>query len=115
MYTCPVCFYDGLAEEPKDYNICDCCGTEFGSDDSETAHSDLRAAWIAAGAQWFFGVAPFGWIPWVQLIRANVGPLPYSGVVIVGGDQYSVTHLEVGEVDLPPCYQPCGSDLALAA
>jgi hypothetical protein len=67
-YECPVCFYADLPYAPADYNICPCCGTEFGNDDAEWNHQQLRAAWLAGGANWFFGRPPEGWNPWVQLI-----------------------------------------------
>ena len=66
MYKCPVCFYDGMTDPPQDYHICDCCGTEFGNDDEERSHSELRWEWIALGAKWFFGDPPTGWNPWKQ-------------------------------------------------
>lgn len=36
------------------FNICECCGTEFGYDDA-TPHAvvQTRARWLAAGAKWF--------------------------------------------------------------
>lgn len=51
MYTCPVCDYDKLRENPSDqlYEICPQCGTEFGYDDFNTSHAELRQRWIAAG------------------------------------------------------------------
>ena len=66
MYTCPVCFFDSMTDPPQDYNICECCGTEFGSDDEERSHGELRTEWIALGAKWFFGNPPLGWNPWKQ-------------------------------------------------
>lgn len=58
---CPVCGYDKLTEAPYDedgmpsYEICDCCGFEFGFDDlseGET-YSSYREKWICNGAVWF--------------------------------------------------------------
>ena len=60
-YTCPVCFYDQLAEPPENYSICVCCGTEFGNDDETHSHAELREAWIRSGSKWFFGQPPAGW------------------------------------------------------
>jgi hypothetical protein len=78
MFTCPVCFYDQLEEPPRDYNICECCGTEFGNDDEFKSWEDLRREWLQAGAQWFCGTQPFLWNPYMQLFRANVADaLPY--------------------------------------
>jgi hypothetical protein len=64
--------YPNLAYPPRDYHICPCCGTEFGNDDAEFSHDQLREMWISAGARWFFGRAPEQWNPWIQLIRAGL-------------------------------------------
>lgn len=68
---CPVCFYPDLPYPPADYNICPCCGTEFGNDDAHLTHRQLRRAWVAGGANWFFGRAPDDWNPWSQLMLAQ--------------------------------------------
>lgn len=68
-YTCPVCDYPDLVEEPYfSYEICPCCGTEFGYDDfikdhnsrsvadqvvRAECHKQLRIKWEAAGKVWF--------------------------------------------------------------
>lgn len=72
MNRCPVCMYPSLAYPPRDYHICPCCGTEFGNDDAEFSHDQLREMWISAGARWFFGKAPDHWNPWIQLINAGL-------------------------------------------
>ena len=72
-YRCPVCFFDRLPYPPADYHICPCCGTEFGNDDAEFSHQQLREMWIASGANWFFGKPPEHWNPWAQLL--NAGPV----------------------------------------
>ena len=41
-YRCPVCFFDEMPDPPRDYNICPCCGTEFGNDDVEYSYAELR-------------------------------------------------------------------------
>jgi hypothetical protein len=66
-HVCPVCFYEKLPYPPSDYHICPCCGTEFGNDDAEFSHDQLREMWIAGGANWFFGRAPKDWSPSLQL------------------------------------------------
>ncbi len=71
-YQCPVCFYEELPYPPLDYHICLCCGTEFGNDDADFSHAQLRELWIASGAGWFFRNPPRGWNPWVQLQRADM-------------------------------------------
>ena len=77
MNSCPVCGYDGLDEAAFDdarapsYDICDCCGTQFGYDDARTPHSVLRAKWITNGMPWDSRVvsAPPDWDPVEQLRR----------------------------------------------
>ncbi len=69
MNTCPVCFFDQLEEAAVPYNICDCCGTEFGNDDELHSHEELRQSWIEAGCRWFFGAPPAGWDARTQLAR----------------------------------------------
>jgi hypothetical protein len=78
MFTCPVCYYDQLEEPPCDYNICVCCGTEFGYDDDDATHEELRERWIRNGAHWFFQNPPTFWNPYAQLLRANVATVPYE-------------------------------------
>ena len=85
MFTCPVCYYTGLQEPPTNYNICECCGTEFGADDELRSHEELRGQWINSEAPWFFRTPPVGWNPWVQLISANV-ILPYDAFVTFSGN-----------------------------
>lgn len=63
-YRCPVCGYPGLDEPPYDehgcasYNICPCCGTEFGYDDNNIAHAELRKRWISSGMRWWSKTTP---------------------------------------------------------
>jgi hypothetical protein len=73
-YLCPVCGYKELTDPPKDYEICPCCGTEFGYDDATFTHEELRRRWIAAGAQWFDYTTspPAHWNPQVQLDEAGL-------------------------------------------
>jgi len=81
-FTCPVCAYDKLEHPPMDFHICPSCGTEFWNDDEEKSHAELRHEWIANGAPWFFGNAPVGWNPWMQLISAGYGfEIPFHPVV----------------------------------
>ena len=56
---------------PNDYHICPCCGTEFGNDDADLTHEQLRKQWIANGRHWFYGNPPMGWNPWLQLIEGG--------------------------------------------
>lgn len=70
-YQCPVCGYAELPYPPRDYHICPCCGTEFGNDDAELTHAQIREMWVAAGARWFFRTAPAYWNPYLQLVKAG--------------------------------------------
>ncbi|MCA1595262.1 MAG: hypothetical protein LC772_02390 [Chloroflexi bacterium] len=82
-YTCPVCGYDGLDEPPYtmgcgSFDICPCCGVEFGYHDARTPHEVLRARWWQGGAGWHFPqYEPPGWSAIEQLRRAGFG-LPRS-------------------------------------
>ena len=60
---CPVCLYTKLPYPPNNYNICPCCGTEFGNDDALLTHAELRYRWIDSGAKWNSRVVlpPPGW------------------------------------------------------
>ena len=60
-FQCPVCGYGALKEAPYDssgsgsFEICPCCGFEFGYDDQSEgkSHADYRKDWLAKGAEWF--------------------------------------------------------------
>ena len=63
--NCPICGY-GPFNEPyesvqdlrRSYDICDCCGCEYGNDDTEQ-HYD---AWVTNGCSWFNNkLKPFNW------------------------------------------------------
>ncbi len=57
-YVCPVCGYPELDEPAVDaygcasFDICSCCGTQFGYHDATRPHAQLRAEWLQAGARW---------------------------------------------------------------
>jgi hypothetical protein len=106
MYTCPVCYYTGMQDPPKDYNICECCGTEFGNDDEAHSHEELRTRWIEGGAKWFFRAAPVGWNPWTQLFTANVGSLRYNGIPAMYGGAVleAARSVNVASVETLPYY-----------
>jgi hypothetical protein len=74
VFDCPVCGYDQLTNPPKDYMICPCCGTEFGNDDFEVSHEQLRRQWLEAGAPWFSDstAQPVEWNPGTQLLKAGL-------------------------------------------
>lgn len=80
-YICPVCNFDGLDEPPYNscgsgsYEICPCCGFEFGLDDFgydsyEKAHAVWRKKWIDNGCIWWSSQEnrkPKDWDPIKQL------------------------------------------------
>jgi hypothetical protein len=81
MNTCPVCGYSELQKPAYDrfgypsFEICPCCGVEFGYQDARRSHESLRAEWVAKGTQWRFPEArPPGWDPLLQLQSAANDP-----------------------------------------
>ena len=101
MFTCPVCFYDRMEYPPRDFNICECCGTEFGTDDDGRTFDHLRAVWIANGAQWFFEHPPALWNPYTQLFRANAAmALPYYAAIPASDEEESRERLTEGPPQL---------------
>lgn len=76
--VCPVCGFSALAEPAYDdglasFEICPCCGTEFGYDDASVSHDILRERWIAAGYPWWAPEGPpSDWRPETQLM--NIAP-----------------------------------------
>ncbi len=83
-FTCPVCGFAALTEPHVDpmgspsYAICPCCGIEFGNDDENRTHVQLRAEWLAKGSPWWSErqPPPSNWNASEQLNAAgfNVGP-----------------------------------------
>ena len=79
-FVCPVCGFAGLTEPHVDptgsptYSICPCCGVQFGADDLDRTHEELRAEWMAEGALWWSQnqPAPKGWDARAQLERAGL-------------------------------------------
>lgn len=84
MSVCPVCGWDSLKTPPYGptgnlpaYEICSCCGFEFGFDDNgftgseaNPAHVSYRKLWIERGCPWFAEAAkPAGWQAERQLER----------------------------------------------
>ena len=81
VHTCPACGYRGLGQAPyanfsrlplpdnlvppysqyfgePSYEVCDCCGCEFGNDDEPGTAPPLtfrqyREEWMADGGRWF--------------------------------------------------------------
>jgi len=73
MFTCPVCGYPELEEDPVDergphYEICRSCGFEPGYTDLSEYYSigSWREKWIAEGMKFRDPPAPPGWDPLLQ-------------------------------------------------
>jgi hypothetical protein len=55
---CPVCGYADLSHPAYNgygspsFEICPCCGVQFGYQDCSFPHAVLRGIWLAAGAIW---------------------------------------------------------------
>lgn len=99
MYQCPVCGYARLTSPPRDYHICPCCGTEFGADDIDFSHEEIRSRWIATGAHWFSTATPQpdGWDAGKQLVVSGVAVTSSSKDSTSGSD---VSAAEVAGVSL---------------
>jgi hypothetical protein len=87
MYPCPVCGYDRMEFPAEPYNICPCCGTEFGYEDFADTYAErvqrwaqLRRRWLENDAPWFSPVdpSPPGWSPYAQLLRAGLAAFSSS-------------------------------------
>ena len=76
-YTCPICGYNKLRFPPVDFTICPCCGTEFGNDDLEFTHEEIRQQWIASGMHWFSDAIPrpANWNPIGQLLAVTLSEI----------------------------------------
>lgn len=75
-YDCPVCGYNKLRCPPVDFFICCCCGTEFGNDDFDVSHQQLREQWIQSGMSWFseYTLPSPQWNPTEQLRLRDARP-----------------------------------------
>lgn len=95
-YRCLVCAYDQMPHPPSGYNICPCCGVEYGLDDAFDSHEQLRDEWLAAGAPWFSQVVPYdrpaNWDAWEQLEYAG---LPYTVARPQGQFQTSISTVPI--------------------
>lgn len=80
QWLCQIC---GLRQElppwGKDgkspsFEVYDCCGVEFGYEDSSPKAADAyRQAWLARGAPWFHDAAkPPGWVLEKQLSAIEI-------------------------------------------
>lgn len=64
----------GADGKSPNFEICDCCGVEFGYEDALPAASEeFRARWLASGAQWFSPTErPGDWSLTRQLAQAGI-------------------------------------------
>jgi hypothetical protein len=96
---CPVCGYDRLSRPPYNdgggasFEICPCCGVQFGYQDCGFPHAALRRIWLAGGGPWHsdFTRPPDGWSALGQLRRAGlasdpVDECPYCRTPVVAGE-----------------------------
>ncbi len=98
-FMCPVCGWVELKKPPRSettggsYEICPCCGFQFGYDDEDQGISDeeWRRRWIAKGMPWFARtrLPPPGWDPLEQLRRlSSANPEPAEQTSTAGGDSH---------------------------
>ncbi|BCG59454.1 hypothetical protein [Paenibacillus sp. URB8-2] len=82
-YICHVCGYPELNEPPwgingesSSFNICPCCGFEYGYDDCQLeAYEKNKQKWINSGAKWFDeDIKPGGWSIDTQLKNIKMIP-----------------------------------------
>jgi transcription elongation factor Elf1 len=85
-YTCLVCGYPDLTRPYGDflhptYEICPCCGYQYGYDDHYRSPINWRTAWIEEDGMrwWAHGGPPGNWDPHRQLTRLDA--LPRNGQV----------------------------------
>ena len=60
-FNCDVCGYSRLSQPPwgddgktPTYDICPCCGVEFGYEDcTQKSKDSFREKWLNNGAKWF--------------------------------------------------------------
>jgi hypothetical protein len=82
-FRCPVCGWPELDKPPRSapggasYEICPCCGFEFGYDDDAKGltFEEARKHWIAGGRKWWSASrpAPVGWDATRQLAGDEPG------------------------------------------
>jgi hypothetical protein len=102
-YGCPVCGYR-MPFPAEDYNICSCCGTEFGYDDAARNYTEIALLWTERGAKWFssFVKPPRNWNPWLQMINAGLSyHIPWLSHVRVSSTVRYVNTLTLEKDDRP--------------
>lgn len=97
--------FANLPYPPRGYHICPCCGTEFGNDDADLTHEQLREMWLAGGAHWFFGIPPDGWNWFTQLYEAGLFRVQASSreVAVTLGETASSRAISQFEYSITPC------------
>lgn len=77
--TCPICGYPDLDEPAYNssgspsFDICSCCGVQFGYNDTRWTHDELRDCWIKLGMSWWSPLPkPQGWDPIKQMKAAGL-------------------------------------------
>ncbi len=91
MFTCPVCYYTGMQDPPTDYNICVCCGTEFGNDDELCSHADCAPIGLRETRPGFSVRLLSVGMPWTQLHAAHVALIPYDASLSLHGSPIRTT------------------------
>jgi hypothetical protein len=83
VHDCPACGFEGLGEPPWDesgnpsYDICPCCGMQFGYYDSgrreELFYAGWRVRWLVEGGRWWSKGTkpPPGWSAEAQVAKFN--------------------------------------------
>jgi hypothetical protein len=81
LYICPICGYPGLKEpawgndgKSPTFEICPCCGCEFGYEDARPEGAkEFRKRWIATGGKWHDPtLKPKNWDMKQQLKNINI-------------------------------------------
>lgn len=80
-YVCPVCGWPELHEAPRStsgaasFELCPCCGFEFGYDDDDQGltYEQARTRWMGGGMKWWSTTRPppEGWDAAQQLARIS--------------------------------------------
>ena len=87
FHSCPVCGYDRLPRAAygelglASFQICPCCGVQFGLDDTMSSHDVLRQDWLRNGAPWYSDATlpPEAWNAEEQLRNAGLLPTDTRG------------------------------------
>jgi hypothetical protein len=78
FYTCPICGWTGLPDDPEERveTICACCDTQFGALIFGDDYPELRQKWFDSGMPFtYLDEIPDHWDPVAQLRAAGL-PTP---------------------------------------